>query len=76
MARQFSLLLAILSGLNLPLEPGNRHALSAAESAKPNVLFIAIDDQKDWIGAMLRSAAPHEPVYCWEFGLPLLASTG
>ena len=52
MARQFSLLLAILSGLNLPLEPGNRHALSAAESAKPNVLFIAIDDQNDWIGAM------------------------
>jgi choline-sulfatase len=39
------ILIALVSSLVSP--PGG----SAAELAKPNVLFIAIDDQNDWIGA-------------------------
>lgn len=31
---------------------GVGHAAEATPSPKPNVLFIAIDDQNDWIGAM------------------------
>ena len=27
-------------------------ALRAADSTRPNVLFIAIDDQNDWIGCL------------------------
>ncbi|MEO6739279.1 MAG: sulfatase, partial [Chthoniobacteraceae bacterium] len=41
-----SLLITLLSGLLLSL-----HAADAAD-AKPNVLFIAIDDQNDWIGCL------------------------
>lgn len=39
--------LACLLCVSAPL-----HETQAAESAKPNVLFIAVDDMSDWIGCM------------------------
>jgi arylsulfatase A-like enzyme len=36
---------------------GHLLALSAATAQKPNVLFIAIDDQNDWVGALGHSIA-------------------
>jgi choline-sulfatase len=37
--------------LCLAITAGLQHSLFAANPARPNVLFIAIDDQNDWIGA-------------------------
>ena len=35
----------------LVLTSGLGHWVSTAETKRPNVLFNAIDDQNDWIGA-------------------------
>lgn len=48
MNRTAALIAAIFALALLP--PVSRQAQSAEDRAKPNVLFIAIDDQNDWIG--------------------------